>query len=100
MSTVQWEAIRDGIYDLRYLHTFQSMKETLAEDRGEIRNYIKDIEREIREFTDQILLGEINILSQTDPEPYLHLSAQDYWLFRQRLAGWIQELTLLRSNST
>jgi hypothetical protein len=83
IPTIQWEGFRDGIIDLKSLVTLESAL-TRAKNAGD--QYIELVDSILRrrdDFLARIDLRLIKVNSETDPEPYAEIRAQEYQAFRE-----------------
>jgi hypothetical protein len=87
VPTLQWEGLGEGLTDLRYLATVESL---LAEARAcphpDVDRLRSDVEGRLRATADRLPLAPIQIAADTETEPYAHLDARDYARFRRILA--------------
>jgi hypothetical protein len=91
--TLQWLGLSDGITDLRYLCT---LDEALAAARNSGNNaclaLAVEIEQHVKRFTDRIELNTIDVISETNPEPYPDIAPGEYQQFRIDVANSIMKL--------
>lgn len=87
VPTIQWEGMREGITDLRYLTTIDALiREASASDDTSLKNLARDSSARMQNFLSRIDLRSVNIVSERDPEPYEEIDALQYHEFRQQLA--------------
>jgi hypothetical protein len=87
IRTIQWKGMADGIYDLRYLITFESAIRELENCRSaEDRLFINEARSRFDRFLRRISLTAININSDTEATPYQDIKAEEYASFREQLA--------------
>lgn len=96
LATLQWEALRDGIADLKYLTTLHD-KLDYAERIGTEadRRLASDIRMRTEGFLSRISLTKIDINSESVIEPYDTIDATEYDAFRNQI---IDDLLLLTDN--
>jgi hypothetical protein len=96
IQTLQWEGIADGIYDLRYLITFEAELKRVEQNCSDaIRRFINEARAKAERFLKRISLKEVNITSETNSEPYQEIEPEEYMSFREQLARDIITLTVL-----
>jgi len=85
IPTVQWEGLREGIIDLRYLTT---LHEALDRARANeiAQGLVPQIEGRVSAFLDRIDLSQIIINSETQPEPFPQMNPEDLQTFREQMA--------------
>jgi hypothetical protein len=93
IPTLQWEGLREGVIDMRYLTTLQRVLALAYRDTSaEMKMVAEEAERIRDEFLARVMLESIEIESDSETEPYLHLSAADYHHFRKLIANAIVSL--------
>ncbi len=93
IPTLQWKGMADGIYDLRYMATFQSALVKVARcPVPEAQMFADEVRLRATRFLKRISLKEINVISETDPDPYPGIGPEEYALFREQLARDIVNL--------
>lgn len=91
IPTVQWEGLREGITDLKYITTLhQSLQR--YEDSGGSLTKIAAIKERMAGFFKRIDLRKIDVLSNTELEPYDSISPRDYQEFRYQMANDIMQI--------
>lgn len=93
LSTLQWQGMREGITDLRYLITVELVARR-AEKSGnavdiDVCSKMGDI---IGEFFERIDLSNIDLTNETEYEPYVGIEPIEYQRVRDRLASMMHEL--------
>ena len=97
IPTLQWKALSDGLTDLKYLATAEAALGAAEQLEGKAAGSLAaDVRHRIETFVDRISLMRVNIVSDTDPAPYIDVDAQDLARFRCQLAADIVELQALR----
>ncbi|CAN5602420.1 hypothetical protein BH10CYA1_BH10CYA1_11520 [soil metagenome] len=98
IPTVQWEGMREGIIDLKYLTT---LHELLDKARGiaHIQLIVEQIERSVVAFLDRIDLSQIIVNSETEANPFPAINSEDFHTFREQMARDIIRLTKVIGNS-
>jgi hypothetical protein len=87
IPTLQWEGLREGIIDLRYLTTLEHLL-SLAEslDSPEAKDFAKEARNRRDIFLNRIDVLYVTIESDVETEPYTLLSPREYHDFRRRMA--------------
>lgn len=98
ISTVQWEGLREGIIDLRYLTTLHDALKRY-ESAGISSAEVAAIYERVERFLKRIDLRNIDVLSHTDMEPYETVSPREYHQFRQQMAMDILRINELLAKS-
>jgi len=94
IPTLQWKGLTDGIYDLRYLITFEAALERAESCRStESEPFINEARRRFAEFLKRISIKGISITSDTNAAPYQEIQTEEYANFREQLARDIVTLT-------
>jgi len=100
VPTLQWEGMREGLTDLRYLATVEDL---LAQARDYSDSAIdpirRDVEDHLRAIANATPLAPIRIADDAVAEPYPHLDARDYARFRRMLADDAVALTRALSSA-
>jgi len=87
VPTLQWEGMGEGITDLRYLRTVESLLDAARRSgRIDLESMCRDIESRLTALADPMPLAAIRIADAVEPEPYAHLDGGDYARFRRVLA--------------
>ena len=93
IPTVQWEGMREGITDLRYLTTLDYALGLAGRvDPRRSGSPAGDARRRRDDFLSRIVIDEIEVESGAETEPYPRISAVEYHEFRRRIAADIGEL--------
>lgn len=96
IPTLQWQGMREGINDLKYLTTLdQALKSAESSSDSQKQQEAQNIRLQMQEFTDKVDLRSINITSDTNPAPYDAIAPEDYHRFREFMA---RSLVRLQSN--
>lgn len=96
IPTLQWKALADGIYDLRYLITLDSTLKRVEDSASEeVKLFSNEARLRIERFLKRISLDEICITSETNPAPYPGITSEEYARFREQMARDIVVLTKL-----
>ena len=99
IPTLQWKALADGIYDLRYLITFEAALKRVEDCRSpEGLVFISEACRRFEQFLKRISLTEVNINSETYATPYQQIRPEEYSVFREQLARDIMILGRIEKN--
>lgn len=94
IPTLQWEGIRQGILDLKYLYTLHCLLESLT-SLGHCLEEVAAIQASVNQFLCRINLSAVSINSPDCAEPFENLEAQDYWQFRRDLIQYIKQARTL-----
>ncbi len=87
VPTLQWEGLGEGITDLRYLATVESLLGAArASSHPDLSRLCREVEARLRDLADRVPLAPIRIAGDAEAEPYPHLDARDYARFRDTLA--------------
>ncbi len=96
IPTLQWKGLADGIYDLRYLITFEAALKKAENCRAaEVQLFIEEARIRFARFLKRISLKEIDITSETNSAPYQGIKPEEYSGFREQLARDIVTLAEL-----
>jgi len=96
VPTVQWKGLSEGIWDLRYLTTItKALNE--ARSRKAAPAIVGNIEKRIETFLSRIDLRSVDILSESQSEPYPGIQPEEYQAFRDQLAVDLLALTEILS---
>ena len=99
IPTLQWKALADGIYDLRYLITFDSTLKRVEDCRSpEGLVFISEACRRFEQFLKRISLKEVNINSETNASSLSQIRSEEYSGFREQLARDIIILDRIEKN--
>jgi hypothetical protein len=93
IPTLQWEGLRDGITDLRYLTTLDNRLNRAA-SRGDehLLKQCKEIIDEREKLLMRIDVRSIKINDEREPEPFGTIPPNEYSEFRSKFADWILSL--------
>ena len=91
IPTVQWEGLREGINDLRYLTTLQKALGRAALHQ-EASALIDEAVARREAFLARIKFPTVSILSDTERQPYPDISPEQYHAFRAQMAKDIMAL--------
>lgn len=87
IPTLQWEGLREGITDLRYLTTLENiLLKAQTTSLPEIATLVSEIRLRSAEFMKRIHLRDIQITSETLTEPYPAITPEEYHRFRRQIA--------------
>ncbi len=87
LPTLRWEGLGEGLTDLRYLATVESLLTTLRESRqAGVEPLCREVAARLRALADRLPLASVQIADPVEAEPYPHLDACDYARFRTGLA--------------
>lgn len=87
VPTVQWEGLREGIQDLKYLTTLEHLIRCAdASGNPELKHRGRQAHNQLQQMLKAIDLKAIQIADETGREPYPHLSAQDFHEIRHGIA--------------
>lgn len=93
VPTLQWEGLREGIIDLRYLTTLESvLSEAETSQSSELQAKASMARNVLESFLKRIDLRSIQIVSETEREPYPDIRPEEYHAFRRQLADFIIQL--------
>jgi len=96
IPTVQWEGMREGIIDLKYLttlyETIDQARQTGQSTNQKTRRLADEIEKRVATFLEKISLSQVIVNSETSAEPYAHLNSEELQLFREEMARDIVSL--------
>jgi hypothetical protein len=88
IPTLQWKGLADGIYDLRYLTTFESWLKAAEESRSNaVRKFASEARLRCDSFLERISLKNIDVTSDTSPAPYKEIDSSEYGMFRAQLTN-------------
>lgn len=94
IQTLQWKGMADGIYDLRYLITFESELKRVEQECSEaVKLFVNEARAKSESFLKRISLKQIRVTSETDSAPYAEIEPDEYMSFREQLARGIVTLT-------
>jgi len=97
ISTLQWKGLSDGITDLKYLTTLDAaISRALASSSLQAREHASNARARIDAFLDRISLTDIDVVSETNREPYATVAAGEYHAFRLQMA---RDLVALDANT-
>src|SRR6266436_1256204 len=100
IPTLQWKGIADGIYDLRYLLTFDAaLKRAEACHSRSVQAFMSEARVRCEQFLNRISLKEININSATNSAPYKGIRSEEYAGFREQLARDLVTLSALMNRA-
>ncbi len=93
MPTLQWEGLREGITDFRYLYTLHHwLEKVLTSQNPEAMARASQIQKRVNEFLSRINLTTIEINSESEIEPYPAIKPHEYNDFRNQMIDDIQTL--------
>ena len=96
IPTLQWKGMADGIYDLRYLTTFEAALKRFKDCRPhEGGPFVEAARLRCEQFLKRISLKDVNINSETISVPYRHIMPEEYSVFREQLARDIMTIAEL-----
>ena len=94
IPTLQWKGLSDGITDLRYLTTLDAtITRALSAPSASVRSSAAMIRARTNAFLDRVSLTDIDIVSETNREPYPGIAPADYRAFRVQMARDAVELS-------
>jgi len=94
IPTLQWKGLSDGITDLRYLTTLDAtITRALSAPSAPVRSSAAMIRARTNAFLDRVSLTDIDIVSETNREPYPGIAPADYRAFRVQMARDAVELS-------
>jgi hypothetical protein len=94
IPTVQWEGMREGIIDLKYITTLHQSLQRYENSGADLTN-IAAIKERLEMFLKRIDLRAIDISSNTELEPYATISPREYEQFRYQMAMDILQINEL-----
>lgn len=95
ISTIQWEGMRQGINDLRYLTTLDNLlRKARMIPTMRLEAAVAEAENDVRQFLKKIDLLAIHINHESEREPYPEIAARDYDGFRGQVAEHIINVQL------
>jgi GT2 family glycosyltransferase len=101
VSTIQWEAMRDGITDLRYLTTLQDLIERAATAGDEQAEHLADTaQKRVENFLSKLPLHKIEVNHERNSEPFEEVQPREYHQFRMQMQESILELQALLPQSS
>lgn len=87
IQTLQWQGMREGINDLRYITTLDYWLEQASLSHDElIAAESSRIRADRDKFLGRVDLRAVVIISEKDPEPYAAIKPEEYHQFRHQLA--------------
>lgn len=95
VPTLQWEAFREGITDLRYLTTLHRLIEQAEKlPDADTQILVSEARLFVETFLKKIDMRKIQIHSPVEREPYTEISANQYSEFRRGMADRIVPLLM------
>lgn len=95
IPTIQWKGISAGIYDLRYLTTIHALLRSIEHSGAErATRLVHEVRQRLESFLQRVSLRSINIMSESNPEPYQELGPMHFSNFRAQLARDIMRLQM------
>jgi hypothetical protein len=98
IRTLQWEGLREGIIDLKYITTLHNALQHYERSGADMAE-VAEIRERMAAILKRIDLREIDVLSNTELEPYATISPREYHQFRRQMAMDILHINELNAQS-
>ncbi|HEY9716898.1 MAG TPA: hypothetical protein V6C69_05495 [Trichormus sp.] len=98
IRTLQWEGLREGIIDLKYITTLHNALQHYERSGADMAE-VAEIRERMAAILKRIDLREIDVLSNTEMEPYATISPREYDQFRRQMAMDILHINQLNARS-
>ena len=86
IPTLQWKGLSDGITDLRYLTTLEAIiSRATSSVSTPVREHAAKVRARTTAFLDRVSLDDVDIVSETNREPYRGITAGEFRAFREQM---------------